>query len=220
MLPTTPQQAEMNPITGMSRSVNRRTFFVSTASTALSWQFCSNNNNNNAAFARTPGSKDISEAARQIQGALDDLKKLRDNWSNYATIDAEGRAGSTDAARRILGGIAPQSGKAAIEVAKATPLYRIDGAFAAIRQAAIDDDNLSEEEAWVASLDLIRFEELVEHVLFAIQKADGDFYSVLFASKGTKQTSGIFGEAKGQVNQGISDFEEILQLLKDAGSPL
>ena len=34
-------------------------------------------------------------------------------WSSYAVIDSEGRAGNIDAARRILGGAAPQRGEAA-----------------------------------------------------------------------------------------------------------
>ena len=190
----------------------RRQFLVSTSFITIGSYFFGATT---TAFARVPGSKDAAEAVQQIEGAFDDLRKLRDNWGSYATIDAEGRAGSTDAARRILGGIAPQSGRAAIEVANATPLYRIDGAFSAIRQAAIE-----ETIDWASNLDLVRFEELVERILFAIQKADGDFYSVLFAAKGTRMVSGIFGEAKAQVNQGIADFEELIGLLKDAGAPL
>eukprot|EP00527_Entomoneis_sp_CCMP2396_P002624 CAMPEP_0198139942 /NCGR_PEP_ID=MMETSP1443-20131203/3181_1 /TAXON_ID=186043 /ORGANISM="Entomoneis sp., Strain CCMP2396" /LENGTH=240 /DNA_ID=CAMNT_0043802221 /DNA_START=14 /DNA_END=736 /DNA_ORIENTATION=+ len=197
--------------------VSRRNFVITVPTSIIAWQFCAFSNIN-AAFARAPGSKDLSEALGQIQGAVEDLRKLRDDWDSYATIDAEGRAGSTDAARRILGGIAPQAGTAAIEVAKSRPLYRIDGAFLSIRQAAINDD--APEVAWPSDLDLAQFEELAERVLFAVQKADGDFYSVLFAQKGTRQISGIFSEAKGQVNQGISDFEEVLRLLKDAGAPL
>uniref|UniRef100_A0A7S1VY35 Imelysin-like domain-containing protein n=1 Tax=Ditylum brightwellii TaxID=49249 RepID=A0A7S1VY35_9STRA len=167
------------------------------------------------AFARTPGSKDVTEAIHQIQDAAHDLQKLQKAWSQYATIDAEGRAGSTDGARRILGGIAPQSGVAAIEVAKSTPLYRIDGAFTLIRNEALG----ASDESWTVALDLLTFDELADRILFAIQKADGDFYSVLFASKGTKQISGIFSEAKGQIDQAILDFEKMIVLLKDAGAP-
>uniref|UniRef100_A0A7S2MF25 Uncharacterized protein n=1 Tax=Helicotheca tamesis TaxID=374047 RepID=A0A7S2MF25_9STRA len=170
------------------------------------------------ASARTPGSKDVTEAITQIQDAARDLKQLQQNWSQYATIDAEGRAGSTDAARRILGGIAPQSGAAAIEVAKSTPLYRIDGAFALIRTKALDDAP-ADDGGWADALDLTTFDELADRVLFAIQKADGDCYSVLFAAKGTKQISGIFSEAKGQVDQGVMDLEKMVALLKDAGAP-
>jgi hypothetical protein len=127
------------------------------------------------AKARAPGSKDIAESVTQIQDAVVALQALLQNWDQYATIDAEGRAGSTDAARRILGGIAPQAGRTAIEVAQKTPLYRMDGAFHAIRQqaAALEE----EDSSWLGALDLPRFEELVERILFALQKADGDFYS-------------------------------------------
>lgn len=166
------------------------------------------------AYARAPGSKDMTEVIAQIQGAANDLKKLKNDWSQYAIIDAEGRAGSTDGARRILGGIAPQAGSAAIEAAKATPLYRIDVAFSAVRKEAIEGNS-----QWGEELDLGTFDELADRITFAIQKADGDFYGVLFASKGTKQISGIFSEAKVQVDQGISDFDEMLGLLKDAGAP-
>jgi hypothetical protein len=166
-------------------------------------------------WARTPGSQDLSESIEQIQDAVKALRALQTDWNDYATIDAEGRAGSTDAARRILGGIAPQSGTAAIETAKVTPLYRIDGAFKAIRTAAIDDTTTE----WVTNLDLLKYEELVDRVLFAIQKADGDFYSVLFAAKGTKQISGIYEEAKNQVDQCIVDLQHIMRLFEDAGAP-
>ena len=45
--------------------------------------------------------------SRQIVDASAALKKLRAEWSTYAVIDAEGRAGNIDAARKILGGVAP-----------------------------------------------------------------------------------------------------------------
>ena len=73
-----------------------------------------------AAAARTPGSEDVLEAIIQIKDAAAALRKLRSEWDQYAVIDGEGRAGNIDAARRILGGVAPQRGDAAIEVAKAT----------------------------------------------------------------------------------------------------
>jgi hypothetical protein len=91
-----------------------------------------------SAQARAPGSKDVSEAVAQIQDAAQDLRKLQSEWSLYTVIDPEGRAGSTDGARRILGGIAPQAGDAAIAVAKKTPLYRIDVAFKTVRTAALE----------------------------------------------------------------------------------
>ena len=51
-----------------------------------------------------------------------------------------------------MGGVAPQRGEAAIEVAKVTPLYRIDGAFAAVRKAALKSD-----DGWGAALDVEEF---------------------------------------------------------------
>lgn len=172
------------------------------------------------AWARTPGSNDLAEAVQQIRDASEDLRKLQRNWEKYAVIDKEGRSvgDATVLARRILGGVAPLAGTTAIEVAKATPLYRIDGAFNVVRKATIAGWD-AEVNTWVGNLDLPEFEEIAERIQFQLQKADGDFYSVQFASKGTTQISGIFKEAKAQVDQGIGDFETIIQLLKDAGAP-
>ena len=167
------------------------------------------------AHARTPGSSDLREAVEQIRDASVDLRKLQGEWATYAVIDAEGRAGNIDAARRILGGVAPQRGMAAIEVAKKTPLYRIDGAFNAVRKAALDGD----PDSWPAGLDLDAFNEAAERILFALQKADGDFYSVVFASKGTSQLAQIYKEARAQVDNSVNDFECILKLLQEAGAP-
>ena len=101
-----------------------------------------------AGLARTPGSVDVRESVDQIRDAAAALRKLRQEWSSYAVIDSEGRAGNIDAARRILGGAAPQRGEAARLAAEATPLYRVDGAFAAIRKFALNDD-----DGWGARLD-------------------------------------------------------------------
>eukprot|EP00566_Odontella_aurita_P016289 CAMPEP_0113566640 /NCGR_PEP_ID=MMETSP0015_2-20120614/22833_1 /TAXON_ID=2838 /ORGANISM="Odontella" /LENGTH=254 /DNA_ID=CAMNT_0000468947 /DNA_START=162 /DNA_END=926 /DNA_ORIENTATION=+ /assembly_acc=CAM_ASM_000160 len=169
------------------------------------------------ARARSPGSMDVVEAVKQIRDASEDLRNLQHNWDRYAVIDKEGRA-VTDAtvlARRILGGVAPLAGATAIEVAKATPLYRIDGAFNAVRKVALSDD----DGAWAENLDLLAFEELSERLQFELQKADGDLYSVQFASKGTTQISGIYKEAKAQIDQGLVDIEEMKVLLRDAGAP-
>jgi hypothetical protein len=123
------------------------------------------------AHARTPGSFDPVEALTQIQDASAELKRLRREWETYAVIDQEGRAGNIDAARRILGGVAPQRGDAAIAVAKATPLYRIDGAFAAVRKAALD----AEPDSWGSKLDIEDFVETSERVCFDLKKADDSF---------------------------------------------
>lgn len=63
-----------------------------------------------AALARTPGSDDVGEAIQQIRDADAALRRLQREWSTYACIDKEGRACNIDAARKILGGVAPQRG--------------------------------------------------------------------------------------------------------------
>lgn len=168
-------------------------------------------------WARAPGSKDITEAIQQIQDASVDLQKLQRDFDKYAVIDNEGRAvtDATVGARRILGGVAPLAGDSAIEVAKATPLYRIDGAFNLIRKACLEGD----DDSWGPGLDLVTFEEIAERILFELQKADGDFYSVQFASKGTKQIRGIFNEAKIQIDRGVVDFDAMLSLLAGSKAP-
>ena len=67
-----------------------------------------------AAVARTPGSEDLGEAITQIKDAKEAVRMMRAEWSFYAVIDKEGRAGNIDAARRVLGGVAPQRGEAAV----------------------------------------------------------------------------------------------------------
>lgn len=190
---------------------HRRRAFLSIATTVNALLV---NDNNSKAVARAPGSTDVVEAIMQIRDASLDLRKLDNDWSLYSVIDDEGRAGSTDGARRILGGIAPQAGSAAIEVPKKTPLYRIDVAFVTVRKAALEDDS-----GWTNNLDLDQFEELAERILYEVQKADGNFYSVLFAAKGTRMINDIFIETRKLVKQGISDLDEMLGLLKDAGAP-
>jgi hypothetical protein len=43
--------------------------------------------------------------------------------------------------------------------------------------------------------------------------------SVMFAAKGTTQISGIYQQAKIQVQQAIQDLQELLQLFREAGAP-
>jgi len=167
--------------------------------------------------AREPGSTDLTETVGQIRDASGDLRTLEKNWSEYATINGEGRAGSTDGARRILGGIAPQAGAAAIETAAKTPLYRIDVAFVTVRKAVLSDDGGG--EAWTSKLDLDKFEELADRIIYETKKADGNFYSVLFAQKGTKMINDIFDETRNLVRQGILDLDEMATLLDNAGAP-
>mmetsp|Transcript_39325 Transcript_39325/g.97455 ORF Transcript_39325/g.97455 Transcript_39325/m.97455 type:complete len:155 (+) Transcript_39325:2-466(+) len=150
----------------------------------------------------------------QIQDAAEALRALRRDWEAYAVIDSEGRAGNIDAARRVLGGVAPQRGEAAIAVAKVTPLYRIDGAFAAVRKAALEGN-----EAWGASLDIEDFVETSEDIVLALKKADDSFYGVVFASKGSTMLSSIYREARSSVDQAVVDFDRIMRMLKDAGAP-
>lgn len=171
-------------------------------------------------FARAPGSKDVVASIQQIQDGAQSLKMLLTDWEDYASIDGEGRARSTDGARRILGGIAPQAGAAAIDAAKNTPLYRIDVAFVTVRKAVLEgSDNNDKETAWRDKLDLERFEELADRVIYGTQKADGNFYSVLFAMKGTTMIADIFLETKKLVQQDIDDLDNMVRLLQEAGAP-
>ncbi len=174
------------------------------------------------ASARAPGSKDICASILQIRDASTSLQTLLQpsNWDQYTVVDGEGRAGSTDGARRILGGIAPQGGSRAIDVAKNTPLYRIDVAFVTVRKYVLEggSDN-DDDRSWTDSLDLERFEELADRVVYNVSKSDGNFYSVLFAMKGGKMIEDIFVETRGLVEQGVGDLDEMIGLLKSAGAP-
>lgn len=208
-------------VNGMRRNSGRREFFQRSF---VSWSMIFFLGNKNIAWARVPGSKDVTASVQQIREAAIALRRLNANFDQYAQIDAEGRAGSTDEARRILGGIAPQAGTVAIQVAQSTPLYRIDNALTAVRNAALqadddDSDSSLSSSFWPAKLDLVTFEELVDRLLYSLQKADGDFYSVLFAAKGTTQIQGIFTEAKRLVQQSIRDLDDIIALLDEAGAP-
>mmetsp|Transcript_24334 Transcript_24334/g.28671 ORF Transcript_24334/g.28671 Transcript_24334/m.28671 type:complete len:243 (+) Transcript_24334:49-777(+) len=169
------------------------------------------------ASARAPGSGNTTEAVEQIRDAARDLRRLQRDFDQYATLTDEGMAGdNTAGARRILGGIAPQAGTTAIETAKVTPIYRIDGAFSVVRKAAIASED---KDSWSFKLDIASFEEVSERALFAIQKADGDFYGVSFAAKGTTQIKGIYKEAKEAIDKGIIELDTVLSLLRDAGAP-
>ena len=137
---------------------------------------------------------------------------MRAEWSFYAVIDKEGRAGNIDAARRVLGGVAPQEAKQRA-VAKVTPLYKIDGAFAAVRKAALNDSG-----GWGDALDIEAFVETGERVVLALQKAD-DSFTAVFASKGSTMLSKIYDEAKASVDSAASDIDSILKLLEGAGAP-
>ena len=166
-------------------------------------------------FARAPGSSDVNEAIEQIKDARAALIQLQKDWSQYACIDKEGRACNIDAARKILGGVAPQRGDAAIAVAKQTPLYRIDGAFKAIRTFALN----AAEDSWGEALDVEAFSDRGEDIAFALKRADDGFYSVVFASKGSTMLENIYKDAKAGVDRSVSDFDEVLRLLKDAAAP-
>ena len=121
--------------------------------------------------ARTPGSTDVTEAVEQIRDGSDALRGLAKEWATYACIDGEGRACNIDAARKILGGVAPQRGDAAIEVAKSTPLYRIDGAFAAVRTYALN----AGDGSWGSALDVEAFVETAEDIVMALKKTDDSY---------------------------------------------
>lgn len=167
------------------------------------------------AIARAPGSEDVGEAIAQVKDAAAALRELRTNWEQYAVIDAEGRAGNIDAARRVLGGVTPQRGEALAAAAEATPLYRIDGAFAALRKAALN----SADGTWGSRLDIEEFVEKGEDIVFALKKADDSFYGVVFASKGSTQLAGLYREARDSVDRALIDFDSVLGYLKEAGAP-
>ena len=143
------------------------------------------------------------------------LKSLRRDWASYALIDAEGRAGDVNPARRILGGVAPQRGQEAFDVAIATPLYRCDKAFDAVRKAALNADSGS----WLTSFDIEDFVERSDDISRALKKADDAFYSVTFASKGSGQLTAIYDDAKAGVDLALREFDAILGLLAIAGAP-
>ena len=166
-----------------------------------------------AAIARTPGSENVDEAVEQIKDGREALRRLQNDWATYACIDKEGRACNIDVARKILGGVAPQRGDAAIEVAKVTPLYRIDGAFKSVRKFALSADDGS----WGAALAVEAFVEKGEDIVFALKKTDDSFYGVVFASKGSTQLEKIYKEARQSVDRCLGDFDEVLALLKEAG---
>ena len=167
------------------------------------------------ACARAPGSEDVGEALAQIRDAAVALKALRRDWASYALIDAEGRAGDVNPARRILGGVAPQRGQEAFDVAIATPLYRCDKAFDAVRKAALNADSGS----WLTSFDIEDFVERSDDISRALKKADDAFYSVTFASKGSGQLTAIYDDAKAGVDLALREFDAILGLLAIAGAP-
>jgi len=167
------------------------------------------------ACARAPGSEDVDEALAQIRDAAVALKSLRRDWASYALIDAEGRAGDVNPARRILGGVAPQRGQEAFDVAIATPLYRCDKAFDAVRKAALNADSGS----WLTSFDIEDFVERSDDISRALKKADDAFYSVTFASKGSGQLTAIYDDAKAGVDLALREFDAVLGLLARAGAP-
>ena len=73
-------------------------------------------------------------------------------------------------------------------VAKVTPLYRIDGAFAAVRKFALD----ASDDSWAAQLDIESFVESGERVVFALKKVDDSFYgAVTAAMKQTRRAPAI-----------------------------
>ena len=167
------------------------------------------------ACARAPGSEDVDEALAQIRDAAVALKALRRDWASYALIDAEGRAGDVNPARRILGGVAPQRGQEAFDVAIATPLYRCDKAFDAVRKAALNADSGS----WLTSFDIEDFVERSDDIARALKRADDAFYSVTFASKGSGQLTAIYDDAKAGVDLALREFDAVLGLLDRAGAP-
>ena len=104
----------------------------------------------------------------------------------------------------------------ASQVAKRTPLYRIDGAFAAVRKYALG----APDGDWGATLDLEVFVDKGDDIVLALKKADDSFYGVVFASKGSTMLESIYKEAKAAVDKTVKDFDEILTLLRASECPL
>ena len=50
-------------------------------------------------------------------------------------------------------------------------------------------------------------------------QADDSFYSVVFASKGSTQLTGLYREARGSVDRALTDFDSVLVYLREAGAP-
>ena len=159
------------------------------------------------AAARRPGDESIDASVAQIRDAAESLRVLRANWAMYAVIDQEGRAGDVDAARRVLGGVGPQAGEAASRAADATPLYGLEGAFRAVRKAALRDE--------IELADLEEFVELGDAITSSVQEADDRFYSCMFAPGGSSQVGGIYDKARGSVDRALRDFEKVLAMLPE-----
>jgi hypothetical protein len=181
--------------------LSRRRFALASAATALAslpWRPL-------PAFARAPGSRDVEASLAQLQEASAALLTLRREWADYTVIDKEGRAGDVDRARRILGGVNPQN------LPNPSPLYKLDGAFRAVQDAAIDGafQPLSE-------LEVEEFAEVGERIVDAVRKADYQFYGCAFAPGGTKQIQGLYDQAGEFVDRAIDDFASISKLLADS----
>lgn len=170
-----------------------------------------------SALARAPGSVDINECLEQVVDARQALAKFKLDFYDYATIDKDGRADvkAIDAGRAILGGVAPQRGKPAIEKAKNTPLYRIDNAFKGIRQYAIN----AESDSWAIALNLEDFLEVSDEIVGYIKRVDEALYDVVFAPKGSTQIAGIYKEALQAIDLALADFDKLFKLLRDAKAP-
>ena len=100
-------------------------------------------------------------------------------------------------------------------MAKLTPLYRIDGAFAAVRKCVLNSDDSS----WASSIDIEEFVELGEEIVRSLKKVDDSFYGVVFASKGSVMLEKIYAEAKQSVDASVVNFETMLGLLRAAKAP-
>ena len=149
-----------------------------------------------------------SNKSRTVQRVCDIYSRTTSGRNTYNT-------------HRLLGGIAPQSGPAAIAAATQTPLYRIDVAFVRVRKTVLDRVSgpttaTAAASSWEDTFDLDRFEVLADRIVYNVSKCDGNFYSVLFAMKGAKMIEEIFHETKTLVTQSIDDMDEMLLLLQDA----
>lgn len=159
--------------------------------------------------ARMPGANDVESSLSQIKEGFVTLKQLQKDWNEYTTIDKEGRAGDVDRARRILGGVSKQNEPST------SPLYKLEGAFAAIRKASLaaDEDSKDALERQLAAMDVEEFVEATEIIAYNLQKADYQFYSCAFAPGGTRQVQELYDSSRVFVDRSVIEYAKVLSLL-------
>ena len=185
------------------RKSTRRSFFAKVSSCIISSTVLSRVG---PSQAREPGSRDVTASLQQIKDAEQTLLQLRRNWDEYAVIDSEGRAGDVDRARRILGGVNPQN------LPNPSPLYKIDGAFRVVQNAAIE----AESDSTLGRLQVEDFSEAAERLVDDLRKADYQFYGSAFAPGGTRQIRQLYDQAAEFCDRASVEFQVIERLLSEA----